>query len=153
MTKLRRTHNLLRHHQIVSLRSVDTFLTLNRSHAKLSLLNTANSDLTNRSDASNSGTALSTKVLDVSRPILVVLARNLGTVAFEANHTSTYTYDGILILATLIARRLADAWARSLPRVLAAHQLVVLSLVSETSDHHVGRLRRVGGALSHDTVR
>lgn len=65
---------MLRHHQVVCLRSVDSFLTLNGSHAELSLLNAANSDLTNGADVTNSGTALSTKVLDVSRPVLVVLA-------------------------------------------------------------------------------
>ena len=143
---------MLRHHKIICLRSINTFLALNCSHAKLGLLHATN--LSNRANTTDSSrdSSLSAKVLDIPWPILIVFAGNLGTVAFQANHTTADSNYRILILISLIARGLSDTLARCL-RILAAHELVVLSLVSETSDHHVSRLRRVGATLGHDTVR
>jgi hypothetical protein len=46
LAKMGRSHYLLRHHQVVSLRPVDSFLTLNGADAKLGTLEVAAAHLT-----------------------------------------------------------------------------------------------------------
>lgn len=84
LAEVRGSHDLLRHHEVVSLGPVDAFLTLNGSNAELRVLKGSAADLPDAANSAHSGRhlrALSSELLDGPWPVLSVLARNLWTVA------------------------------------------------------------------------
>ena len=100
LSKVIRTHYLLRHHQIVCLRSIYSFLALNRSNSVAWRLDTSISNLTDVSNSTYSGwhPIISWwKLLDCSWPIWV-FTWYFRTVTFQSDHAATDTHNGLLIV-------------------------------------------------------
>lgn len=99
-SKLRWTNNLLGHHQIISLRSIYTFLGLNGADTKLSLWHISNSHLTNLSKTSN--IVLTNKRFDITLSVLSIFWWYFGTVTFKTDHSSWNPNYLILICLILL---------------------------------------------------
>lgn len=102
------------------MRSIYPFLRLNRAYTKLGLLHISNSYLANLTKT----IVLSYKRFDITLSVLSVFWRNFWTIAFETNHSSWNANYLILICLTLLGILL----------------LLILSLISHSSDHHISRL-------------
>jgi len=84
---------------------VDSFLTLNRPHSILGILNLSSSYSADRPDPSNASwhVLLLAKLLDGSWPV-GVFSRDLGTIAFESDHASADSHYGILIISICVIK-------------------------------------------------
>ena len=111
----------MRHHQVISLGPVDSFLALDGPHPILRVLD-ASSTRGNSADRSNPSDAswhvLLPKLLDSSWPV-GVFSRDLGTISFESNHASAYSHDGILISSIGVVEVLIGVLLRNLAVVEA----------------------------------
>lgn len=142
------SHDLLRHHQIVSLRPIDTFLTLNGSYSVLGWLN---SSCTDCSDGSYTAHArhvlLLTSKLFHSSWSIRVFARDLRTISFKPNHASADAHDCILIVHISVVKTLILLLLLS--ELTVVHHWI-LTLISKSSAHHICLVRYV--ALIHHAV-
>lgn len=150
IAQIRRSHNLLRHHKIISLRSINAFLTLNSSDSKR-LLNSSNWYLSNRTNSTDCHwhiwrllNSLGCKLFETSWPILIFIW-NFRTISFESNHLSIHSNYSILINQLI----LNSLWTLSISNIIyinnltilsRVNNLIILSLVSQSPDHHIRRL-------------
>ena len=134
LTQMWWTHDLLRHHQIICLRSIDSFLTLDRANAELRILQSTWSmlaDGTNAADSSWHLCTLCSELLDGSWSIWAILPWHLWAVALQSDHAGTNTDD-------LIVADLSLAVCKVL--ITATSDASLMTLVCETATHH-GLLR------------
>lgn len=140
LTEVGRAHYLLRHHEIVLLWSVDSFLTLDGPHSILRVLGTS-SDIADGANASNSSWHILLAILlDGPWPVRV-LATDLWTIALKPNHASTDAHYSVIIVGVEI-----------LTRILCYLTVVdiILSLISEPPTHH--RLHSMGNISAHYNI-
>ena len=136
-------HYLLWHHQIILLRSIDSFLALDCSHTKLRLLQTRScadlSDWSYITNASGHVITLSSKLFNGTWSILI-FAWNFRTISLQSNHTSTNANYRILMSRTLIVS------------ILWILTTTLMALVSQTAAHHVRRMVWLISASLHHHV-
>ena len=125
-SKLRWTNNLLGHHEIILLRSIDTLLRLNGANSELSLLHISHANLPNLTES-----ILTNEWLDVPLSILGIFWRDFGTVTFEPNHSARNTNYLVLIIRRWVLLRLA------------------LTLISHSSYHHISGLILIWLLIRH----
>lgn len=144
---MRRSHHLLRHHKVVCLGPVDTFLTLNRSYSVLRWLD---SSWSYSSDRTNSAHAivilLASELLDGSRSVRI-FSRHFRTVSFKPDHATTYAHNCILIFHISIIETLIIL---VLLGDLTIIKHLIMSLICKATSHHIGLVRNL--TVWHHTV-
>lgn len=132
-----RAHYLLRHHEIIVLGSIDSFLALNWSYAVLGLVySTDVAYLSNTADTCWHLIILASELLDISGSIWI-FPRNLRTVTLKSNHTSTNSHNGILLCSIT---KVATGIRLLCNLTTINHGVVWMTLVSESPTHHISLL-------------
>ena len=75
----------------------------------------------------------------------MILIRNFWTITFKSNHSTTYTNYSILIINLIILKNLIliidyIIHIHKLTGLSRVHHLIILSLISKSSHHHIGWL-------------
>jgi hypothetical protein len=132
---------LLRHHQIVGLRSIDPFLALNGPYTILRAWNVTRSNIADGADSTNScWHVLLTVLLDGSWSV-GIFSRHFRAITLESDHAAADTHD-CLILVGEIRRRAVLSNLTSIQ--------IVLSLISKSSPHH--GLHSMSNVSTHNNV-
>lgn len=125
---------MLRHHQVVLLRSIDALLTVDGSHAELDLVARATlAYLANSTEAAGDDVVLAV-VLGAPLPVRVLLV-DFRAVPLHPHDVARHADDLVLVVHLVEAMRVA-------------RRDDVLILIGKPSDHHVSGAR---SALSYDS--
>lgn len=136
---MRWAHHLLRHHQIVCLWTVYSFLTLDRADAKLCVWHATTANLANWANTANScrhlGT-LTSELLYSSWSVRAIFTGNFWTVALESHHSCTDSNNLIVTYLSLAIREVLIA---------TCSDASLMTLISKSTAHH----RLLGWSLSN----
>ena len=130
------SHNLLRHHQIISLWSIYSFLTLNWSNTIIWRLDPTIStylpDIAHSTNTSRHCVTARWELLNSSRSVRI-FAWDLWTVAFQSYHSSTNSHNSITVML-LIGKLMI---VLLLIHLTAINRSTSMALVSKSPVHHV----------------
>ena len=137
LAKMWGSHDLLRHHQVVRLRSIYSFLALNWSYTITWWLNSTICNLANISNSTDSSrhiVATRWELFDCSWSIRV-FTRHFWAVSFEPNHTSTYTHNCVAIMLGLVI--VLVVLLLLLSHLTVINSSTSMALVVQPSIHHI----------------